>query len=114
MKIDDHKHPNESLENCRKVLPQVLNISKHDVRYEGMHEGCIVLVFLIPLSSVVDLMTLALNYDHQLIDMGVIGVHLQEDDYIPLDDRASHVGIDFRHGSPTYGAEQRFFVEKKF
>ena len=88
MKIKgDPKHfHKQTLEAYRVRLAEMLAIEKHDVIFENLTGGSIILIFLIPSNSTVDLIKLALNYDPRLIDMGVIGVQVQGEDYIPLDD----------------------------
>ena len=74
----------QKLEEYRKKFAQMLSIPQHKVRFEALREGCVVIIFLMPSECTFDLMTMARDNRQWLVDLDVIGVHVQDEEFIPL------------------------------
>ena len=76
----------------REKIAKMLEIPQHKVRFEAMNKGSIILIFLILSECVAALRIAAMTKDQRLIDMGVIGVHIQGEKYISVVDTSTIKG----------------------
>ena len=85
------------IEEFRERLASQLLIPQHDVRFEAAGRGCFVIVFLLPDKVRSTLRSAAVERAQWLQEAGIIGVHIEDEDYISLLDGRN--GEDFFPGA---------------
>ncbi|XP_072018120.1 3'-5' exoribonuclease HELZ2-like isoform X2 [Amphiura filiformis] len=89
---DIRHHPSELSNKCdidlieefRTQLAMNLGIEKHNIRFEAVGEGSFIIVFLLPDEVKDKLRSAAIKKAHWLTDASVLGIHIQDDEYISL------------------------------